>query len=282
MTPLAFDLTIGAIIFLSTLIAYFRGIVREIFTLAGFALATFVAYKGGHLLMPGVGKWLGVLPEGGHEKADVLGLVTPTIGAYVISYGGVFLLIFTLMIIIRLLISRWINEAGLGVVDRLLGAGFGFLRGFLLIFVVYATCYYLISRDKFPEWAKDSYSVPILDSTLAWTKTHIDLDKIIEDRGSGIAIKLDKVDLDKVGKETGDAAKELKADVKKEETEIQKAVPEMPPAPAPEVQPLAVQPAPQQPVTPPPPAAAPQPVPPPVPQSPPASDSPPAGAPPTP
>ena len=168
------------------------------------------------------------------RKANlVLGLVSPAVASYIISYGGVFLLIFALMIVIRILISRWIAEAGLSVVDRLLGAGFGFLRGFLLIFVVYATCYYLITKDKFPDWAKNSVSVPILDSTLAWTRTHFDLDKMIEDRGNGIAIKLDKVDLDKLGQETGEAAKELKDEVKKEETEIQKAMPETPPAPVP-------------------------------------------------
>ena len=241
MTPHALDLAIGAIILLSTLIAYFRGIVREFFTLAGFALASFISYKGGHLLVPGLGKWLGVPPEGSNEKVDlVLGLVSPTVASYIIAYGGVFLLVFILMIVLRVMATRWIKEAGLSVVDRLLGAGFGFLRGFILVFVVYTTCYYLISKDKFPEWVKNSHSAPIFEGTLAWTKTHIDLDKMIEDRGNGIAIKLDKVDLDKAGAETGEAAKELKAEVKKEETEIQKAIPETPPAPLPSAPPAPV------------------------------------------
>ena len=231
MTPLALDITIGTIIFLSTLIAYFRGIVREFFTLAGFALATFASYEGGHLLVPGLGKWLGVLPDSTQEKVSILGLLTPTMASKVIAYGGVFLLVLVLMIVIRLLISRWIKEAGLGVVDRLLGAGFGFLRVFLLVFVVYATCFYLIGKDKFPDWAKNSTSVPVLGSTMDWTNKHVDLSKIIQDRGNGIAITLDKVDLDKLSPETAGAAKELKDEMKKEVTQIQKAVPETPPAP---------------------------------------------------
>ena len=261
MTPLALDLVIGAIIVVSTLAAYFRGIVREFFILAGFALAVFVSYKGGHLLVPGIGKWLGAPPEGSHEKtALILGIVSPAVASYILSYGGVFMLIFILIMVIRILITRWINEAGLGVVDRLLGAAFGFLRGFLLVFVIYATCYYLITRNKFPDWARNSISVPILDSTMTWANKHFDLDKIIEDRGNGIAIKIDKIDLDKVGAETSTAVKELKDEVKKEEKEIQKAVPETPPSPVPSASPAPSDPRigpgpqpvlPQQPVTPP-------------------------------
>jgi len=62
MTPHALDLTIALILILSTLVAYFRGIVRELFMLAGFTLAAFISVKAGHLLVPDVSKWMGTLP----------------------------------------------------------------------------------------------------------------------------------------------------------------------------------------------------------------------------
>ncbi len=277
MTPLALDIAIGSIIFLSTLIAYFRGIIREFFTLAGLGLATYVSYKGGHLLVPGLQKWLGAATDSATEKATVLGLLKPTMASYVIAYGGVFLLIFVLMIVVRILTTRAIQDAGLGVLDRLIGAAFGFARGFLLVFVVYATCFYLITKDKFPEWAKNSYSVPVLDNALAWTSQHIELDKIIKDEGSGISIKLDKVDPDKLGKDAGEAAKELKDEVKKEEQQVQKAVPDTTPAPVPTAPAPSTISAPEQSSTPP---AAPQPpIAPPAPPAPPAAPSAPGAAP---
>src|ERR1700735_4880274 len=112
MTPHALDLTVGIIIFLSTLVAYYRGIVREFFTLAGLALATFVSVRGGHMLGPDVSRWMGALPNPADEKPTVLSLLKPTVATEVISYGGIFLLVFILMILIRMMISHWISGAG--------------------------------------------------------------------------------------------------------------------------------------------------------------------------
>lgn len=232
MTPNALDLSIALIILLSTLVAYFRGIVREIFMLTGVALAAFVAYKGGHLLVPDVSKWMGTLPNPADEKPTVLSLLKPSVATDVIAYGGVFLLVFILMIVIRMMISHWVDAAGLNVADKVLGAFFGFLRGFLLVFVVFATCLYMAyagEPDALPEWAKNSISVPILESTLIWTNKNIDLKSTIKT----VDDKLQKINFDKTAKEAGDASTELKAEVKKEETAVQKSQPETPPAAVP-------------------------------------------------
>ena len=128
MTPHALDITVAIIILLSTLSAYFRGFVREFFMLIGLALATFIAYKAGHLLQPDVAQWLGATPNNpDSEKPTVLGLLKPTQATDVISYGGVFLGVFILMIIIRMMISHWVSGAGLTMADRVGGAIFGFV-----------------------------------------------------------------------------------------------------------------------------------------------------------
>jgi membrane protein required for colicin V production len=257
MTPHALDLAIGLVILLSTLVAYFRGIVREFFMLAGLALATFVAYSAGHLLVPDVSKWLGTLPNSADEKPTVLSLLKPTVATDVVAYGGLFLAVFVLMVIIRMMISHWVSGAGLTVADRVGGALFGFLRGYLLVLIVFATCLYMAyagETDQLPEWAKNSISVPILESTLAWTNKNIDIKTSLKT----IANKLEKINFDKVGKEAGNAATELKDEVKKEEVGVQKA-PETPPAPAAApVAPVAAAPVSAPPSTPPsgPPAAA--------------------------
>ena len=245
MTPHALDLTIALIILLSTLVAYFRGIVRELFMLAGFALAAFVSVKGGHLLVPDVAKWMGTLPNPADEKPTVLSLLKPSVATDVVAYGGVFLLIFILMVVIRMMISHWVNAAGLSVADKVLGAFFGFFRGFLLVFVVFSTCLYMAYKgdtDDLPEWAKNSVSVPILESTLIWTNKNIDLKSTIKT----VDDKLQKINFDKTAKEATDAGSELKAEVKKEETNIQKSEPETPP-PAVPVPPVTAAPVPSTP-----------------------------------
>ncbi len=232
MTPHAFDLAILVIILLSTVTSYFRGIIREFFIFAGFLLAVFVSAKGGHILVPGLDKWLGA--TGGHEKASILGLLKPSMAGDIASYGGVFLLIFGLMIVIRILVTRVIQDAGLTVVDRILGAVFGFLRGFLLIFVVYAACFYLITPSAFPDWATKSYSVPILNKTLTWTNKNIfNLNSIIEDRGGSIAVKLNKVDLSKAGSHGSSIIDKMKSALTPAVQKIEQTPPPVTPQSAP-------------------------------------------------
>jgi len=93
--------------------------------------------------------------------------------------------------------------------------------------------------DDLPEWAKNSVSVPILESTLIWTNKNIDLKTMIKT----VDDKLQKINFDKTAKDTGD---ELKAEVKKEETNIQKSEPETPP-PAVPVPPVSAAPVPSTP-----------------------------------
>jgi membrane protein required for colicin V production len=237
MTPHALDISVAVIILLSTLSAYFRGIVREFFMLAGLALASFVAVKAGHLLVPDVSQWMNAHPESNNEKASVLGgLLTPTIATNVISYGGIFLGVFIIMIIIRMMISHWVSGAGLTVADRVGGAIFGFIRGFLLVLIVFATCLYMAyagATDQLPDWAKNSVSVPILESALAWTDRNIDLKGSLKT----VADKIEHVDFDKVKKDAGNAQSDLNAEVKHEENAVQKAVDT--PAPAPAAAPVA-------------------------------------------
>lgn len=230
MTPLALDIAIGLIILLSTVVAYMRGLIKEIFTVAGFGAAIFFAYESGHLLIPQFNQWLHV-PDGADTgKTElVMGLLSPSLAAKVFSYGGMFLIAFIIIMLLGRLLTRWVNEAGLGIVDRLLGGTFGFLRGFLLVFMLYVPCTYLIDQKKMPEWATQSTSVPILQKTLTVANEYFELDKKIEDRGGGIAIKFDKVDLDKLGAKVHPAEEELKEAIKKEEKEIQKGTPDIQP-----------------------------------------------------
>lgn len=226
MTPIALDIAVGIIILMSTMAAYFRGIIKEVFTLAALGISVFIAYEAGHLLVPPFNDWLGVV-EGKAPPKDVLvlGILSPPLAAKVFAYGGIFLLMFTIITLLGRLLNRWVNEAGLGIVDRLLGGGFGFLRGFLIMLMLYMPASYLLDYKKFPVWAKDSASVHVFQGTMDWANKTFELDKKIEDRGGGIAIKFDKFDIEKIKDSAAAAEAELKKDIQKEEKEIQKSPP---------------------------------------------------------
>jgi uncharacterized membrane protein required for colicin V production len=242
MTPAILDIIVATIILLSMAIAFYRGIVKEIFTILGLAAATYGTYKGGHLLIPAFNKWLHVSADGGEKAAEavskganadalspagmmaaahksslLMGVISPAMAAKVCAYGSAFFGIFIIMALISYFLSRSVHEVGLGFVDRLLGAVFGFVRGFLLVFIPYVLCTFLIDEDKFADWAKNSMSVPILQSAFDYTDKNLELKQYIEKHGNSIALKIQKVDPDKIGKEVSKEEEELKNELSTDE-----------------------------------------------------------------
>lgn len=221
MTPMALDITIAVVILCSMVIAYLRGIVKEVFTIVAIVAAVGTTYFAGHLLIPEFNDWLGVPKEGeeaAEEAALVLGILSPELAAKAFSYGSAFLFTFIVMTLIGYFISRTIKEMGLGLLDRVLGAGFGFLRGFIVVFLLFLPINFLVSEEKFPDWAKESYSVPILKAAVDFADQTFELKKKIEDRGDGIAIKIEKIDTEKLGKAALKKIEELPPE-KKEQLE---------------------------------------------------------------
>ena len=114
----AFDYAVLAVMAASVLLGLWRGVVSEILALAAWVVAFFVA----RAEAAAVANWLAQqIAEPGMRLA----------AAYVLIFVGV-LLVFTLA---RMLISLMLKAAGLGLLDRLLGAAFGVLRGILVVLV---------------------------------------------------------------------------------------------------------------------------------------------------
>ena len=242
MTPAVLDIIVAIIILLSVAIAFYRGIIREIFTIVGLGASVIGAWKGGPLLIPLFNDLLGVKADGGEKAAEavskgasadalsakgmlatlhkgdlILGVISPATAAKFAAYGSTFIIIFLIMSLISFFLSRGVQEAGLGFVDRIAGAGFGFARGFLLVFLPYVLCTFLIDQNKFPDWAKNSMTVPALQTAFDYADQHFDLKKRIEDRGGSIALKIQKINPDTVGKDVSKEEDELKNELSSED-----------------------------------------------------------------
>jgi uncharacterized membrane protein required for colicin V production len=239
MTPIVLDIILIFTMILSTWIASRRGFVREMLTIAEFGCAGLVSWKGGHLLLPLFNDLLGVTKDGGetaadvvsksadiaansatvveaaHRKADlVLGMIAPKLLAQVCAYGTSFIVIFIVMMLLSFFITKSIEAAGLGYVNKGAGALFGFTRGFLLIFLPYVVCFIAFGKnlENFPAWARHSVSVPVLDKIYVSADKTLGFSKMIEDRGNALVLKIEKTK-----DEAKEEERELKEEVAKEE-----------------------------------------------------------------
>lgn len=208
MTPAALDIIIAVILALSMLVAYFRGIIREAFTIFALIVATSVTYFAGEIMIPSFNKWLKVdergeqaaaaISKGANDVAQaaiakehlIMGILSPEKTAVILSYLSVFVVIYLIMSLVGFFVSRAVNEAGLGVMDKVLGAGFGLARGFLVVFLCFLPISFLVKAENFPDWAKNSVSVPILQDSVAYVDSKVDLRKLVADNGKEIISKI--------------------------------------------------------------------------------------------
>ena len=114
------DLAMLAWLILSVLIGVVRGLVFELISLLGWAVAFFGAFWLAPLLAPH-------LPIGGSESAAL---------REVISFGCAFLAILVLWGMAARLMRLMLHATPLRLPDRVLGAGFGLARGVVVLLLV--------------------------------------------------------------------------------------------------------------------------------------------------
>lgn len=140
----AFDYAVLAVIAASVLLGLWRGVVSELLALVAWVVAFLVARAEAST----VAAWLaGQIAEPGMRLA----------AAYVAVFVGV-LLVFA---IARMLISLMLKAVGLGLLDRLLGAAFGVLRGILVVWVAVLVA----GMTPLPkaDWWRDAMLAPPLE-----------------------------------------------------------------------------------------------------------------------
>ncbi|MGR3468764.1 MAG: CvpA family protein [Shimia sp.] len=126
------DLIVAIVIILSALLAFSRGLVRELMSIAGWVLAAILGYVFVDTAAPLVRQ----IPGLGGVIGDSCELST------VASFGVVFLIALVVVSIFTPLLAALVQRSALGPIDQGLGFLFGVLRGVLLVavtFFVYET-----------------------------------------------------------------------------------------------------------------------------------------------
>ena len=146
-----FDYAVLTVIAASVLLGLWRGVVSELLALA----AWIVAFLAARIFAAEVANELaGQIAEPGLRLA----------AAHVVVFVGV-LLVFT---IARMLISLLLRAVGLGLLDRLLGAAFGVLRGVLVLLAAVLVA----GMTPLPKavWWRDAMLAPPLETVIIAAK----------------------------------------------------------------------------------------------------------------
>ena len=117
MNPL--DMVILVILGYCLIRGIFRGLVKEISSIIGVLAGFYAAYSYYPLLAKPLARWISSTPF-----------------MNILSFMIIFCVIFILISILGIIIKYLLNIAFLGWIDRICGAGFGIIKGILIVSVV--------------------------------------------------------------------------------------------------------------------------------------------------
>ena len=145
------DLILLIVMLISGLLAMIRGFIREVLSIAAWALAAAAAVYGYAKLLP---------------------LAKPSFGsdivAAVVVVGGAFLLTLLIASIITVRLSDMILDSRVGALDRTLGFVFGLARGLVIVVVAFLFFSWLVPERGQPTWVRDAKSRVVLQGTGQW------------------------------------------------------------------------------------------------------------------
>ena len=129
-----------ATVVISSLLAYARGLVREVMAIVGWIVAAIAAFVFAPQVMPLVKE----IPVVGSILADSCEL------SIIASFAAVFAIALLIMSFFTPLLSSLINKSMLGKLDQSLGFIFGVVRGIALIAIGFFAYNTVLSAESFP------------------------------------------------------------------------------------------------------------------------------------
>jgi len=146
------DGIILAVVAVSAVIAFLRGLVREVL---------------------GVGAWVGALLAAFLALPQLRGLVAqwvqPPWLADGVAFGGVFIVVLVVLKLIIAWIANKVRDSALGGVDRAFGTAFGLARGAFLVAATYVVAgLFLPAIDRWPQPVREARSLPLVADAAEW------------------------------------------------------------------------------------------------------------------
>ncbi|MPZ57537.1 MAG: CvpA family protein [Rhizobiales bacterium] len=145
------DLILLVVMLISGLLAMIRGFMREILSIAAWALAAVAAIYAYVKFLPMAKSSFG---------SDIV--------ATAVVVGGAFLLTLLIVSIVTVRVSDMILDSRVGALDRTLGFVFGLARGLIIVVVAFLFFSWLVPERGQPDWVRDAKSRVVLQGTGQW------------------------------------------------------------------------------------------------------------------
>ncbi len=142
-----FDLAVVVVVLISTVIAFARGFVREVLSVSAFIAAAVAALAASPLVAPSVRSFI---------QPDWVALFIVVVGIFMAVFVGV-------TMVTHALTSMLHRSDEVGLVDRILGLGFGAGRGVLLLALFLIL--YNLAVGAPAAWMTEARSYPIIAKT---------------------------------------------------------------------------------------------------------------------
>lgn len=136
-----FDLAIIAVIALSAIFAFARGLVREALSIAAWVGAAAITLYGFNSVY-----------------AITVRFVTTPLLADLIAGAGLFVISLVVLTILTGYLARFVQSSALSPIDRTLGLIFGLARGVLLVSLAYIVLDISLPQNDRPLWIKEAKS----------------------------------------------------------------------------------------------------------------------------
>lgn len=140
------DIIVIGIVLLSGVLAFFRGFVHEVLSVAAWVGAGFAAMYGLPLARPIAQQYIS----------------SPTI-ADLASGAVLFLVSLLLLSILTKQVANRVHDSALNSVDRSLGFVFGAVRGAVLVSLAYILGVWLIQPGELPQWLTEAKTQPAME-----------------------------------------------------------------------------------------------------------------------
>jgi len=145
------DGVVLAILAVSAILAFFRGLVREVLGIGAWIGAVVAAFLAWPEIRPLVGE---------HVEPEWL--------ANAVTAGGVFLVVLLVLKIIVAWIASKVERSVLGGVDRALGLVFGLARGAFVVVLAYILAERFFPMDRWPADVREARALPLVADGARW------------------------------------------------------------------------------------------------------------------
>jgi len=183
------DIFVLVVLLISAGIAFMRGFIREVLTIAGVLGGLAAAYFGAPLLIPTMEGWLGVVE--GQEVGRLFGVLPFDVLAMGLSYALIFVVVVVILSVISHFLAEGVKSMGLGAIDRTLGFIFGIVRGVIVLGLLYLPLHLFLAQEAKDEWFGSSKTHVFVEGTATFFAKFVSQEgqDIVQEKGHGLLDK---------------------------------------------------------------------------------------------